>query len=322
MSRYLSRFNISHFVLTVATLCVSLGAFAAPPDYERQPGVAGKAVSVGSDTMANMMEFWAEQFEVLYPQASIEVDATGSSTAPPALAEGAATLGAMSRAMKPSEIRAFERKYGYPPTVLRVALDAIAIFVERQNTLPGLTLEQVDAIFSSTRFCGSKYNITAWKQLGIEKSNGHNNIRLYGRNSVSGTYGSFKVAALCNGDFKNTVNEQPGSASVVLSVASSHGAMGYAAVGYKTAGVRALPIGETKDKLVSLTVENVRSERYPFSRYVYLIVNKPPGEEMPTLEREFLRFVLSRQGQDMVTRDGCFPIPDVMVTRQLRLIND
>ena len=304
--------------------CLTLGLVAVVnaqiPDYQRQPGVAGKVVSVGSDTMANMIEFWANEFETLYPRTSIEVDATGSSTAPPALTEGVATIGAMSRAMKPSEIRAFERVYGYKPTVLRVALDAIAIFVERRNPLPGLTLQQVDAVFSATRFCGGAEELVTWRQLGVTAESVQGNISLFGRNSVSGTYGSFKVLALCNGDFRNTVREQPGSASVVMSVASSKGAMGYAAFGHKTAGVRAVPIGRSEDNLIPLTIENVRSEQYPFSRFLYLIVNKPPNEALPTLEREFLRFVLSRQGQDLVLRDGYFPIQDVMVVRQRRLL--
>ncbi|RPJ66122.1 phosphate ABC transporter substrate-binding protein [Alteromonas sediminis] len=291
------------------------------PDYERQPGVAGKIVSVGSDTMANMMEFWASEFETLYPQTSIQVDATGSSTAPPALTEGVASIGAMSRPMKDSEIRAFEREFGYRPTVLQVALDAIALFVERQNPIPGLTLAQVDAIFSATRYCGHGQGIMRWSQLGYNVDMDDNTIKVFGRNSVSGTYGSFKVLALCDGDFRNTVREQPSSASVVMSVSANKSAIGYAAFGYKTAGVKALPIGHTEQELVPLTIENVRAERYPFSRFLYLIVNKPPGQELPTLEREFLLFVLSKQGQALVERDGYFAIGEDLLIRQRRLLS-
>nr|NKX70462.1 phosphate ABC transporter substrate-binding protein [Alteromonadaceae bacterium A_SAG7] len=190
------------------------------PAYERKPGVAGKISSVGSDTLANLMTFWSQEFKTLYPQVGFQIQASGSSTAPPALIEGTATIGPMSRELKPSEIRDFTRTHGYPPTVLKVAMDAIAIFVDRRNPLPGMTLEQVDAVFSETQFCGSNTAITNWSQLGVDDIGYRSPIRLYGRNSVSGTYGLFKVMALCDGDFKNTVNEQPGSASVVLSVAS------------------------------------------------------------------------------------------------------
>ena len=295
---------------------------SAAEDYIVRPGVTGKAVSVGSDTMANMMEFWAEQFEILYPQASIEVDATGSSTAPPALVEGVANIGAMSRDMKPSEIRAFERTYGYRPTVLKVAIDAIAIFVERSNPINGLTLKQIDAIYSVTRFCGGAENIKSWQQLGINFAAQDPSIKVFGRNSVSGTHGSFKSLALCQGDFKNNVNEQPGSASVVLSVASTRAGIGYAAVGYKTAGVRALPIGKTNESFIPLNSETVSDGRYPFSRFLYLIVNKHPNRPLPFLEREFLRFVLSKQGQQLVSRDGYFPIPDHIIRQQITLLNE
>ena len=137
------------------------------PRYERKPGVAGKITSVGSDTLANLMTFWSQEFRELYPQVKFQIQASGSSTAPPALTEGTATLGPMSRELKPSERRDFIRAHGYPPLVLRVAMDAIAIFVERRNSLEGLTLQQVDAIFSATQFCGAPAPVTHWHQLGL-----------------------------------------------------------------------------------------------------------------------------------------------------------
>lgn len=319
-SVYLRRIGARHWLLGVLFI-LSTAASAEGPDYERQPGVAGKVTSVGSDTLANLMTFWSQEFKELYPQVKFQIQASGSSTAPPALIEGTATIGPMSRELKPSEIRDFVKAHGYPPLVLRVAMDAIAIFVERRNPLPGLTLEEVDATFSATRYCGAPESISNWQQLGVNHADYQGPIRLFGRNSVSGTYGLFKIMALCEGDFKNTVNEQPGSASVVLSVASSEGGIGYAAYGYKTAGVRALPLGATRDTLIPLTKETVRSERYPYSRFLYLVVNKKPGQPLPTLEREFLRFVLSKQGQQQVQRDGYFPIREDVLLRQRRLIS-
>tara|TARA_A200000113_G_scaffold86985_1_gene77590 strand:+ start:951 stop:1955 length:1005 start_codon:yes stop_codon:yes gene_type:complete len=290
------------------------------PAYERVPGVAGKISSVGSDTLANLMTFWSQEFKTFYPQVGFQIQASGSSTAPPALIEGTATIGPMSRELKPSEIRDFTRIHGYPPTVLKVAMDAIAIFVDRRNPLPGMTLEQVDAVFSETHFCGSEKEIANWSQLGVDDIAYRSPIRLYGRNSVSGTYGLFKVMALCDGDFKNTVNEQPGSASVVLSVASGTGAIGYAAYGYKTAGVRALPLGNSLDNLIPLSIDTVRNETYPFARFLYLVINKKPNEPLPTLEREFLRYILSKEGQQQVSRDGYFPIREDVLVRQRRLL--
>lgn len=291
------------------------------PAYERKAGVAGKISSVGSDTLANLMTFWSQEFKALYPQVGFQIQASGSSTAPPALIEGTATIGPMSRALKPSEIRDFTKVHGYPPTVLKVAMDAIAIFADRRNPLPGMTLAQVDAVFSETQYCGGDEKITRWSQLDVNQDGYQLPIRLYGRNSVSGTYGLFKMMALCDGDFRSTVNEQPGSASVVLSVASGTGALGYAAYGYKTAGVRALPLGETLDTLIPLSMETVRSESYPFARFLYLVINKKPGQPLPTLEREFLRYILSKEGQQQVVRDGYFPIREDVLVRQRRLLD-
>ena len=303
-------------------LVMSVQAADSVPEYERNPGVAGKITSVGSDTLANLMTLWSQEFREMYPQVKFQIQASGSSTAPPALTEGTATIGPMSRELKPSEIREFVRKHGYPPTVLRVAMDAIAIFVERRNPIDGLTLEQVDGIFSATRYCGSHTSITDWSQLDITGEDYDSPIRLFGRNSVSGTYGLFKLMALCDGDFRSTVNEQPGSASVVLSVATSKNGMGYAAYGYKTAGVKALSIGETVNTLIPLTTQTVRDETYPYARYLYLVVNKEPGKPLPTLEREFLRYVLSKQGQLQVQRDGYFPVREDVLLRQRRLLDN
>ena len=305
-------------VVLILLYCWSALVAADAPEYERKPGVAGKITSVGSDTLANLMTLWSQEFKHLYPDVKFQIQASGSSTAPPALTEGTATIGPMSRELKPSEIQAFIRAHGYPPTVIPVALDAIAIFVERRNPLPGLTLSEVDAIFSATRFCGGEEAISHWSQLGVDNYGQGAPIRLFSRNSVSGTYGLFKIMALCDGDFTKTVNEQPGSASVVLSVASSKGGMGYAAYGYKTAGVRALPLGENAAEFIPLNVETVREQQYPFTRFLYLVINKSPDEPLPTLVREFLTFVLSDTGQKLVARDGYFPIKETLLLRQRR----
>lgn len=315
-------FTVGLVAVLLTSSFFALCAVSDEPDYERQPGVAGKITSVGSDTLANLMTFWSQEFKTLYPQVRFQIQAAGSSTAPPALIEGTATIGPMSRELKPSEVRDFTRRHGYPPLVLKVAMDAIAIFVERRNPLQGITLKQVDSIFSQTQYCGGEGTIDTWQQLGVSDPEYKLPLRLYGRNSVSGTYGLFKIMALCDGDFRRVVNEQPSSASVVLSVASNKNAIGYAAYGYKTAGVRALPIGQNKDAFIPLTIDTVRNETYPYTRYLYLVVNKQPGQPLPTLEREFLRFVLSRQGQQQVLRDGYFPIRDDVLLRQRNLLDD
>lgn len=302
--------------------CMSVAANAQvkTSEYQQTAGVSGTLRSVGSDTLANLMTLWGQEFKEIYPQVKIQIQASGSSTAPPALVEGLAELGPMSREMKASEISYFNHRYGYSPLVLKVAIDAIALFVDRRNPIHGLTLDQVDGIFSVTRFCGSASAIDTWQQLGYQVPGADRFIKLFGRNSVSGTYGMFKREALCDGDFRATVNEQPGSASVVQSVAYSKGAIGYAAFGYKTAGVRAVPISEDGSEFVPVTVETIASGEYPFSRFLYLVVNKAPEQPLPTLQREFLLFILSTEGQELVRRDGYIGLPADTLQRQRRLI--
>lgn len=278
--------------------------------YQPTSGVSGNLSSVGSDTLANLMTLWAEEYKRLYPNVNIQIQAAGSSTAPPALTEGTSNLGPMSRKMKSKELQKFEEKYGYKPTAIRVALDALAVYVNKDNPLKGMTIPQVDAVFSSTRKCGYPRDITTWGDLGLSGSWANRNIQLYGRNSVSGTYGYFKKKALCKGDFKSSVNEQPGSASVVQSVTASLNGIGYSGIGYKTSGVRAVPLAKKPGKpFVAATNENALNGSYPLARFLYVYVNKKPNQPLAPLEREFIKMVLSRQGQLVVVKDGYIPLP-------------
>ncbi len=287
-------------------------------DYKAVSGVSGNLSSVGSDTLANLMTFWAEEFKRQYPNVNIQIQAAGSSTAPPALTEGTSNIGPMSRKMKSKELEAFEKRHGYKPTAIRVALDALAVYVNKDNPIKGMTIPQVDAVFSATRKCGYKEDITNWGQLGLTGSWAKRPIQLYGRNSVSGTYGYFKKKALCKGDYKNNVNEQPGSASVVQSVTSSLNGIGYSGIGYKTSGVKAVPLSKKPGKpFVPATSENALNKRYPLSRYLYVYVNKHPNKPLPPLEREFIKMVLSKIGQQVVVKDGYIPLPAKIVKKEL-----
>lgn len=287
------------------------------PAYQKASGVSGNLSSVGSDTLANLMTLWAEEFKRNYPNVNIQIQAAGSSTAPPALTEGTSNIGPMSRKMKDKEIEAFEKKYGYKPTPVAVAIDALAVFAHKDNPIKGMSIDQVDAVFSSTRKCGAPEAITKWNQLGVSGSLADQSVQLFGRNSVSGTYGYFKSVALCKGDFQNGVNEQPGSASVVQSVSTSVNALGYSGIGYKTASVRALPLSKTGTDFVEPTPENAVTGKYPLARSLLVYVNKKPGQELQPLEREFLKLVLSKVGQEVVVKDGYIPLPAAVVEKQM-----
>jgi len=288
------------------------------PVYQKASGVSGNLSSVGSDTLANLMTLWAEEFKRSYPNVNIQIQAAGSSTAPPALTEGTSNIGPMSRKMKDKEIESFEKKYGYKPTPVAVAIDALAVFAHKDNPIKGMSIDQVDAVFSSTRKCGAEKDASKWSDLGISGSLADQSIQLFGRNSVSGTYGYFKKVALCKGDFKNSVNEQPGSASVVQSVSTSVNALGYSGIGYKTASVRALPLSKSGTDYVEPTPENAVAGKYPLARSLYVYINKKPGQDLQPLEREFLKLVLSKVGQEVVVKDGYIPLPAKVVEKQMK----
>lgn len=309
---FLAGVSLSGLLMAQAKLDESL------PDYEKTSGVSGNLSSAGSDTLANLMTLWAEKFKRVYPNVNLQIQAAGSSTAPPALTESTSNLGPMSRLMKDKEIEAFEQKHGYKPTAVAVAIDALAVFVNKDNPIEGLSLVQTDAIFSSTRTCGGSEDIQTWGQLGLEGSWAARGIQRYGRNSVSGTYGYFKKHALCKGDFKNSVNEQPGSASVVQSVSASLNGIGYSGIGYTTSSVRAVPLSRNPGKaFVTASAENAINGTYPLARFLYIYINKEPGKELDPITAQFLTMVLAKQGQEVVVKDGYIPLPSAVAAKEL-----
>ena len=288
------------------------------PEYTPVAGISGNLNSIGSDTLNNLMLMWAEGFRAIYPNVNIQIQGAGSSTAPAALIDGTAQIGPMSRPMTGSEIDRFEARYGYAPTEVRVGIDALAVFVHRDNPIEGLNLQQIDSIFSSTyRLGGSP--ILNWGQAGLSGDWANRPISLYGRNSVSGTYGLFKNIALGGGDFDDArYQEQPGSSTVVQSITADRFGIGYSGIGYGTSGVRAIAVGAgNSEELFEPTPENCISGDYPLARFLMVYVNKNPREPMDRLTYEFIRFINSRQGQEVVVRDGFFPLPAVVAAETM-----
>ena len=276
----------------------------ALPTYEKTSGVSGNLSSVGSDSLANLMTLWAEEFKKNYPNVNIQIQAAGSSTAPPAMTEGTANMGPMSRPMKDSEIQAFEEKYGYKPTAVPVAIDALAVFVHKDNPIKSLSIEQVDAIFSSTRLCGGDKDIKTWGDLGLTGEWAGKPLQLFGRNSVSGTYGYFKEAALCKG--------------VVQSISSTLNAIGYSGIGYKTSSVRAVPLSKKGGEAFEASEENALAGKFPLARFFYVYVNKAPNQPLSPLDAEFIKLVLSKQGQEVVMKDGYIPLPSKVADKAMK----
>ena len=331
MKRIMKQKSITSAVrMLLSSSIIGLGLFAASnvyavsvdkdiPEYKSVSGISGNLSSVGSDTLANLMTLWAESFKRAYPNVNIQIQAAGSSTAPPALTEATSSFGPMSRKMKSKEIAAFEDRYGYKPTAIPVAIDALAVYVNKDNPVKGFAIPDVDAVFSSTRKCGGDKDIKKWGDLGLSGAWKNRDIQIYGRNSVSGTYGYFKKKALCKGDYKNNVNEQPGSASVVQSVSTSVNGIGYSGIGYKTSGVRAVPLTKkVGGDFIEATPDNAVSGKYPLSRFLYVYVNKHPNKELAPLEKEFIKLILSQQGQEVVIKDGYIPLPTKVVEKYLQ----
>jgi phosphate transport system substrate-binding protein len=287
------------------------------PAYKPVSGVSGSLKSIGSDTMNNEMTLWAEGFLKHYPNVKIEIEGKGSSTAPPALIAGTSQFGPMSRRMKDAEVADFEKKFGYKPTPLPTSIDMLAVYVNKDNPIKGISLQQGDAIFSKTRKGGFPTDIRTWGQAGLTGELASQPISLYGRNSASGTYGFFKDNVLFKGDYKDEVKEQPGSSAVVQGVASDKYGIGYSGIGYKTADVRAVPLAAEGDDYVEAVPENAYTGEYPLARFLYLYVNHKPGTDLDPVRREFIKYIFSKDGQEDVVKDGYFPVPATIANKTL-----
>lgn len=288
------------------------------PDYKAVSGVSGSLSSIGSDTLNNVMALWGEGFRKSYPSVSIQIEGKGSGTAPPALLQGTAQFAPMSRAMKGSEIQQFESKFGFAPTAVRGSIDALGVFVHKDNPLTCLSLREVDAIFSANRAGGASAAITTWGQAGVKGEWASKPVAMYGRNSASGTYGYFKEVALSNGDFSPAVREQPGSSTVVQGVARDINGIGYSGVGYATADVKLLDLKGADGKCYKPNATDAASGNYPLARFLYVYVNRNPNQAMDPLRAEFVRYVYSKQGQQDVIRAGFFPLPKAIADQDLK----
>ena len=325
MKMIMKQIVVAALVLFVAASAVNAATLKVDPklkSYTKVSGVSGNLNSVGSDTLNNLMTMWAESFRKIYPNVNIQIEGKGSSTAPPALIEGVSQLGPMSRKMKNKEAEAFEAKFGFKPTTLGVALDSLAVYVNKDNPVNEMSLQQVDAMFSKTRKCGYPKAFTRWGDIGLKGSYASRPVSLYGRNSASGTYGYFKKHALCKGDYSDSVKEQPGSASVVQGVGEDKGGLGYSGIGYKTSDVKVVALSK-KDgqKAYEPTYENVLSGNYPLGRLLYVNVVKQPNKPLDKLQKEFLKFVLSKEGQEIVIKDGYLPLTAEVAAKMAKMLD-
>ena len=279
------------------------------PAYQVVAGIPGHIKSVGSDTLGREMTSWAKAFRNLYPDVRMEIEAKGSATAPQAMLDGTAEFGPMSRPMTAGELGAFEKKYGYPVSSFRVAVDALAVYVNKNNPIPCLTLPQLSGIFSSDRKAPGSANIRTWGDLGLTGDWAARPIALYSRNTLSGTYEYFRETALYGGDYKPDVKLLPGSEAVVDGVAGDKFAIGYSGIGYKTDGVRTVPLASYYGATCyDASAEATLSGKYPIARYLYVYINKKPNQPLDALRAEFIKYILSKDGQMQTEKGGFYPI--------------
>jgi phosphate transport system substrate-binding protein len=279
------------------------------PPYQKADGISGQIKSVGSDTLINAMNRWSKGFMALYPDVKITTDGQGSATAPPALIAGMAQFGPMSRPMTTEESAEFEKKYGYKVSQFRVAVDALAVYVNKDNPISCLSLQQLNRMFSSTRRVAFGGDIATWGDAGLTGDWAKQPIALYGRNEISGTYAFFREMALYDGEYKPQLKKQQSSEAVVQMVANDRYAIGYSGIGYKTAGVRTVPLSVAEGNACSDTsAESAYSRKYPLARYLYIYVNKEPKEPLDPLRREFIKYILSKDGQTETEAGGFYSL--------------
>jgi phosphate transport system substrate-binding protein len=297
----------------IAAISAAIALDQGLPAYQAVAGISGQIKSVGSDTLNIEMTLWAKGFKDLYPGVNIEIEGKGSATAPPALLQGLAHFGAMSRPMTAEEIDAFETKYGYKASGFRVAVDALAVYVNKDNPIRCLTLQQLNRIFSSTYKVAGGGNIKTWGDVGLTGEWAAMPISLYGRNSISGTYEFFRATALNNGDYKDDVKQQPGSEAVVRGVANDRSAIGYSGLDYRTNEVRTVPLASYNGgKCYDTSAEATYSGNYPIARYLYVYLNKKPNEQIDPLCSEFIKYIVSREGQTQTEMAGDYPITNAI----------
>ena len=299
--------------------------------YSPQAQVSGGLKIQGSDTMSPLMTRLAAEFQRRQPQVTMNVKGGGSTKAvaeflePPQIPARIILkeertnhfpLMATSRELLDSEIKQFVAQHGYEPLAIPVAVDAVALYVHKDNPLPGLTLDQVDAIFSTTRKRGHKTEIKQWGQLGLGNGWEKAEIQLYGRDRKSGTRAFFQEHVLAGGEFAQKLQEQPGAASVILSLSRDQLGIGYSGFGLQTSTVRMVPLAENEGMpFITASSGTVADQTYPLHRILYLYLDKSPKSSLPPAAQEFLMFITSRVGQEAVVRAGFFPLPMSQVTK-------
>lgn len=253
----------------------------------------GETITVkGSDTLVILAQRWAEQYMAAHPDVTIQVTGGGSGTGISALINGTTDIASASRPMKRSEMEKLKQRYNSLGVEIRVAKDGLSVYLHESNPINELTLAQLKAIYTGT--------VSNWKEVGGADAK----IILYSRENNSGTYVFFKERVLENEDFVPRAQNMPGTASVVNAVAKDRNGIGYGGAAY-AAGIKIVKIKkDDASPAVAPTEETVMSGEYPISRYLYLYLRNRPSGAL----KEYIDWILSREGQALVSDVGYFPV--------------
>jgi phosphate transport system substrate-binding protein len=297
---------------------------------------------VASEAVKPLVSVLAAKFRHRQPDVTIAVQGAGASRSTPVDAfitgqsrmrrgDGDTTghmgsydaeLLAMPRALTELELKQFTAKHGYGPTELVIAYRALAVYVNRRNPVKDLSVAEIDAIFSSTRKLGMP-NIRTWGQLGLSGDWADKHIRLHGlSHRLRAMNAFFEHVALVDGHLKPAMNLAPGTASLVVALEKDRYGIGYGLTGMETSAVRALPVSDKPGASgVRPTTETVRSGEYPLSRAVHLYINRAPDEEWDSEAREFIHFIHSGDGREIVERAGWYALPASVAGANLKLLD-
>jgi phosphate transport system substrate-binding protein len=284
---------------------------------------SGSLNGVGSDTLLQLVTAWLENCKQFNPNLQITYTGKGSSTGPPALTQGTSLFAPMSRPMKPGELETFTTNRGYEPLQLKVAIDAVTVYVNKDNPIEALSYEQLAGIFGAE---GEQFS--TWGEVfrsagqDVPEAMADQRISLFGRNSASGTYSFFKKNALGGGDYREDVKEMPGSPAVVDGVGADLGGIGYSGAGYGTAATRSdVKVGETIESAVPPVVEHALDGSYSLARPLLIYVDKKPNTGVDNKAKWFMYYGLSTAGQKVATKLGFFALPEEVRTAELAKLN-
>ena len=312
-------------VAAVLPILLASSAVANAQTPESKQELRGSIRIVGTDTMRELMDRWIAGFAAIHPEVRIELAAKGALTAAPALSDGSADLATLGREFTPSEIAGFHAKRPYDPTGIRVAIGsydtsgktvALAFFVNQANPIARLNFEQLDAIYCNSLLRKAPHPITKWGQLGLAAEWASRDIHPVGVNFPDGISNFIRLRVCKGGDLRQGIREEHTGGPInvldriVADVAADPASIGYAGFANLKTGSKLIAISEDGGPYLQGTRVEVETARYPLSRYIYIFIDRAPGQPLPLLGREFLRYITSPAGQALVGLDNIYmPLP-------------